>query len=148
MNFRAAATFRPADLVALESRLVPKLVTAVTEACDVVTAEAQTLAPVVSGALRESIHTASVELVGTVVSGSVVADAPHAQFVEFGTGLQGEGTYPGELPQTGVPVTGAWVYDYKDQNWPGRAAQPYMRPALDNSHGAIVDAFRRQGFKA
>lgn len=147
MNFRAQSTFKPVDLVALQARLVPKLVTAVTEACEVVTEEARAMAPVVSGELRGSIHTASVELVGTVVSGSVVADAPHAQFVEFGTGLKGEGTYPGQLPDTGVPITGGWVYDYRDQNWPGHPAQPYMRPALDHSHGAIKEAFAKQGFR-
>lgn len=147
MNFKASATFKPVDLVRLQQKLVPKIVAAVTEGCGAVVEEAQAMAPSESGELHDSIHTASVQLIGTSVSGTVVADAPHAGFVEFGTGLAGEGTYPGDLPEAGVPFTGSWVYDYKGQNWPGHAAQPYMRPALDSARGAIIAAYARQGFK-
>ena len=147
MNFRATSTFKPVDLVSLQANFVPKIVAAVTEGCGAVVNEAQVLCPVESGELLESIHTASVELVGTSVTGSVVASAPYAGFVEFGTGLAGEGTYPYDLPQSGVPFTGSWVYDYKRQNWQGHESQTFMRPGLDAARGAIVAAFAKRGFK-
>lgn len=148
MNFRASSSFRPVDIVTVMNRYVPLLVAAVTEGCEAVSAEAKALCPVDTGELQASIHVASVELVGSVVTGSVVADAPHAQFVEFGTGLRGSGTYPWDLPTSGVPITGSWIYDYKGQNWVGFQARPFLRPALDGAHGAIMDAYTHQGLKA
>ncbi len=148
MNFRASSRFVPLDIVTLMNRYVPRLVAAVTEGCEAVSAEAQALCPVDTGELQASIHVASVELVGTVVTGSVVADAPHAQFIEFGTGLRGSGTYPWPLPESGVPITGSWIYDYKGQGWVGKPASGFMRGALDGSHGAIVDAYSHQGLRA
>ena len=32
--------------------------------------------------------------------------------MEFGIGEKGAGTYPGQLPTKGVPLTGAWMYHY------------------------------------
>ena len=148
MNFKAQSDFRPADLSRLMQSMIPRIAAAVTEGCEAVVTEAQSIVPIDTGELSASIHTASVQLVGSVVSGTVVADAPHAAFVEYGTGLTGEGTYPYDLPAEGVPYTGGWVYDYKDQNWQGHPAQPFMRPAVDNARPAIVDAFAKQGFKA
>ncbi len=135
MNFRASSRFTPLDIVTLMNRYVPRLVAAVTEGCEAVSAEAQALCPVDTGELQASIHVASVELVGTVVTGSVVADAPHAAYVEFGTGIRGSES----------PGAGAGPYS---PTWPGMPAQPYMRPALDSSHGAIVDAYSHQGLRA
>jgi hypothetical protein len=148
VNFRAESTFKPVDLVRLQARIVPKIVAAVTEGCGAVVDEAQAIAPVgETGDFRDSIHTASVEVVGTAVNGRVVNDSDHAGFVEFGTGLRGEGTYPYDLPESGVPITGSWIYDYKKQNWQGHAAQPTLRPALDAARGAIRGAFLKQGFR-
>lgn len=140
MNFRATSTFKPVDLIRIQQLFVPKIVAAVTDGCGAVVTEAQAIAPVLSGEFHDSIHTASVQLVGTVVSGTVTASAPHSEFVEFGTGVRGEGTYPGELPE-------GWVYDHKDQNWQGHAAQPTMRPALDTARPEILAAYAKQGFK-
>ncbi len=125
----------PLDIVTLMNRYVPRLVAAVTEGCEAVTIEAKALCPVDTGELQASIHVASVELVGTVVTGSVVADAPHAAYVEFGTGIRGSES----------PGAGAGPYS---PTWPGMPAQPYLRPALDSSHGAIVDAYSHQGLRA
>ncbi len=138
----------PLDIVTLMNRYVPRLVAAVQEGCEAVTAEAKALCPVDTGELQASIHVASVELVGTVVTGSVVADAPHACFQEFGTGLRGEGTYPWPLPTSGIPYTGAWRYDWRGQGWQGFQSHVFMRPALDGAHGAIVDAYSHQGLRA
>lgn len=33
-------------------------------------------------------------------------------YIEYGTGLVGKGTYEGELPTSGVPITGNWEYYY------------------------------------
>lgn len=135
MNFKASSTFKPVDLVALQRKFVPKLVEAVTEGCAAVVEEAQSIVPVAGGQLRDSIHTASVELVGTKVTGTVVADAPHAAFNEFGTGIRGAAS----------PGAGAGPYS---ESWPGMPATPFMRPALDSSRPAIIEAFRKVGFKA
>ena len=149
MNFRATSEVKFVDLSRVMQATVLALVGAVTEGCEAVVDEAQMIAPVgETGDLVGSIHTASVQLVGSVVQGFVVADSDHAMFVEFGTGLRGEGTYPFPLPQSGVPITGSWVYDYKKQKWVGMPSQPYMRPALDTARPAIVAAFAKRGFKA
>lgn len=92
----------------------------------------------------------------------VVADAvdgmghPYAAFVEFGTGVVGSGTYPGELP-------GAYGYDSGQSPWAhegdgwfywsenmhdyvftmGHAAQPFMLPAMADMRARIAQAARR-----
>jgi hypothetical protein len=147
MNLRASSTFRPVDLSRAMQAIVPALVEAVRDSCNIVTDEAQMLAAFQTGDLISKIHTGGINTRGTAVEGSVVSDSEHAGFVEFGTGLRGMGTYPGELPQTGVPITGSWIYDYKKQNWIGMPAQPYLRPALDNSGTAILGAFAARGFR-
>lgn len=147
MDFRASAKFTPVEASRLQALFVPRIVDAVTEACGAVVEEARTYCPVDSGDLVSNIGIGSVELVGTVVQGTVTATSGHAAFVEYGTGVRGEGTYPGELPEENVPFTGSWVYDYKQQDWQGHQAQPFMRPALDSAQPAIRDAFAKQGFK-
>ena len=134
MNFRAESTFKPVDLSRIMQRIVPALVEAVTDGCTAVVGEAQAIVPVDTGELKDSIHTASVELVGNAVRGNVVADAPHAGFVEFGTG------------QRGAASPGAGPYPYSP-SWPGQMAQPYMRPALDTARPAITAAFAKRGFQ-
>lgn len=56
--------------------------------------------PVYTGDLKSSVR---VEHKGPR-SWAVVSDSDHAAFVEFGTGVVGEGTYKGELPEE-------WGYD-------------------------------------
>lgn len=41
-----------------------------------------------------------------------ISEKPHVAYMEFGIGEKGKGTYPGELPKKGVPLTGAWEYHY------------------------------------
>jgi len=113
----------------------------VEQSAEIVLEEAEALVPVHSGELRESGHT-EIEVQGDVAHGFVVFDAPHAQFLEYGTGLAGDGTYPFELPEEGVPITGSWIYDYKQQDWPGMEARPYARPALDTARPAILEVFQ------
>lgn len=126
--------------------VVPKIVAAMQEGQEAVVSEAQMIAPVRSGDLVSKIGPGPVEIKGTIVSGTVVSESDHAGFVEFGTGLRGRGTYPYELPQSGVPITGSWIYDYKNQQWIGMVAQPYLRPALDSARPEILGAFEKRGF--
>ena len=148
MNFRASSTFTPVDLSRLMQRLVPVMVEAVNEAVGIVVDEARSIAPNDSGDLVSNIGAGTIELTGSVVSGSVVSASAHAGFVEFGTGLRGRGTYPYDLPTENVPITGSWIYDYKNQQWIGMESQPYLRPALDTARPAILQAFASRGFKA
>lgn len=148
MNFKAKSEFRPVDLVRLQAAIIPKVTAAVSDGCAAVVEEAQAICPVGdTGVLHDSIHTASVELRGTSVVGVVVADAPYASFVEYGTGIVGESAPHPPLPTAGVPFTGGWVYDFRNQNWIGMASRAFMRPGLDAARGAILAAFRKRGFR-
>ena len=147
MNFKATSTFTPVAISRAMQSVVPRIVAAVEESQAAVTDEAQMIAPMRSGDLVSKIGPGPVELIGSVVRGTVESTSDHAAFVEFGTGLKGEGTYPYPLPTEGVPITGSWVYDYKKQQWVGMESQPYLRPALDTARPAILDAFAKRGFK-
>lgn len=147
MIFRATSSFRAIDPVTIMNRYLPVIVKAVLQGCVAVAEEAKALCPVDTGELQASIRAKGVDVMGTEVFGSVIADAPHAQFVEFGTGLRGSGTYPWPLPTSGVPITGSWIYDYKGQGWVGRPASGFMRGALDSTHETILDVYVLQGLK-
>lgn len=145
MIVSATAQFKPiADLNRfIDTYVGVRVFVAVGKAQEVVVTEARGNVPVITGELRESIHKIEPRMeTGQRVVGSVVADAAHAAFVEFGTGVRGRGTYPYDLPQSGVPYTGRWIYDYRHINWRGMPARPYMRPALDSGRGAILGAFK------
>ena len=141
MNFSASSETSVNTTVVL-AKIRQAITISVEQSCGVVAAEAQSICPVDTGALRDSIQF-GVEEEATAVVGFVEATAPYAAFVEYGTGLRGAGTYPYELPSEGVPYTGSWVYDYKRQNWQGHAAQPFMRPALDTARPEIRAIFGR-----
>lgn len=55
------------------------------------------------------------------IKGVVSAGTDHAMFQEFGTGLVGRNTYPGDITD--------WVYDYKGQNWQGHKSNHFMYDA-------------------
>jgi hypothetical protein len=145
VNIRAHATFRAGDFARLEARIVPKIMAAVDEGTQAVLDESRTLVPVASGELASS-GGKEVTWAGQKVTGAVSYSAPHSAFLEFGTGIRGMGTYPYQLPQEGVPITGFWQYDYRGQGWIGMPSQAYLRPALDFARDAIMGAFRGQGF--
>lgn len=67
-------------------------------------------APFDTGRLSEALHTES----RGNGAWALVSNAPHAAFVEFGTGVVGEGTYPAELPS-------GWEYNTakraEDEGW-------------------------------
>jgi HK97 gp10 family phage protein len=126
----------------VRSIVVPPLAAAAKEAAQIVLQDAQAIVPVDTGELRSSGR-ADVREENLAVIGTVSFTAEHAGFVEYGTGLRGSGTYPGPLPQTGVPKTGKWIYDYRGRGWVGRPATPFLRPALDNNRDRIKAIFQK-----
>lgn len=133
MNFKANSEFRAADFTRLEEKLVPRIKAAVDAGAGAVKAEALSIVPVDTGALRDSIkHTVDWE--AHKVNGYIEAGMPYAAYVEFGTG------------QRGAASPGAGPYAYSE-TWPGMPAQPYLRPSLDTARPEILGAFREQGFK-
>lgn len=78
--------------------------------------QAKALAPADTGILRNSIK---MNYDSNKKEGRVYTNNDYATYVEFGTGVRGNGTYPdGEKKLT------------YNQNWKGQVAQPYMYPAL------------------
>ena len=85
----------------------------------------QELVAVDTGELKASGHV-EVQQVGKQVFASVVYNSGHSVYVEFGTGLRGAAS-PGAGPGPYNP------------NWPGMAAQPYLRPAFDAHREEATD---------
>ena len=129
MNLRASSTFRAGDFARLEALLVPKLIAGATAGANAVLEISQGLVPVDTGELKASGGT-TVEWVGRKVTGYVTYGAYYAAYVEFGTGRRG------------AESAGAGPYPYKE-SWPGMAAQPYCRPALDIGRGQVLTAFEQ-----
>lgn len=46
----------------------------------------------------------------------IVAQGQEVAYIEFGTGEEGRGTYPGILPSSGIPLTGSWHYYYPSKH--------------------------------
>lgn len=103
-----------------------ELVSAIGKGAQLVRASAVNLCPVDTGALRGSIHTKPVEMRGNEVVGTVYTSKEYATYVEFGTGVRGNGSYPYE---TSVGLSYG--------STAGQVAQPYMTPALRNRKGDI-----------
>ncbi len=145
MNLRASSDFRPGPVAAILEQIIPRAILATRNATRIVEQAAIALVPVDTGELQNSIGS-EVALIGSIVQGSVEARAPHAAFVEFGTGLTGAASPHGDLPTEGVPFTGSWIYDFRGQGWKGMPARPYLRPALDFNGPQIMGAFAAEGF--
>lgn len=78
--------------------------------------QAKGLAPVDTGTLRNSIK---MNYDSNKKEGKVYTNNEYATYVEFGTGIRGNGSYPDSNKNL--------TYN---QNWKGQVAQPYMYPAL------------------
>lgn len=86
----------------------------------------------------------------------VISYSPYAWFVEFGTGVVGEGTYPGDLPE-------GWHYDERRSPWAhdpddpaawfyttangrfstrGQSANAYMLTASEEMRQKVLDIAR------
>jgi HK97 gp10 family phage protein len=130
MRLYAKATYTPRTTSGqfMEAVITPGARASVQAACQTIQQRAQALAPVDTGALRESIAV-SIDDTGKTVVGTVGPNVDYAAYVEFGTGKAGASS----------PGAGAGPYN---PNWPGMPAQPYMRPAFDETKPEILDLFR------
>jgi len=107
-------------------------------------AHAKSNAPVDKGDLAGSIHP-KVVIEGKTIIGKVYTNKTYAPFVEFGTGIKGNGTYPNKdiaLTYRSTP----WVYTPNDGEdfyyTEGQVAQPYMYPAIKRNEKKIKDMFK------
>ena len=112
---------------------------------------------------KNSINSVSVsyEINGDTVS--IIANGDSVAFLEYGTGDKAKGTYKGNLPQSGVPITGNWEYyydsEYKDtvngvKGWwlnvgvfvTGNEAGNYMwnvrNYMVENARAIILNAYK------
>ena len=123
---------------------------AVNKATQLVHGQAKALCPADTGQLRESIHM-QVKDTGKAIEGRVYTNVEYASYVEFGTGVKGNGTYPYKVEGLSL--------EYKDKGWAyydedkgeyiytkGQVAQPYMYPALKRNEKTIKQILK-QGVK-
>ncbi len=131
MRLYAKAVYRPrmSSGQFMDTVITPGAIASVRAACETIQQRAQQLCPVDTGALRESITVEIQE--GRTVVGTVGPHVDYAAYVEFGTGVAGAAS----------PGAGAGPYN---PNWPGMPAQPYMRPAFDETKPEILELFRSQ----
>ena len=96
----------------------------VREAAEQAAAHARSICPVGDGSdgghLRDCIR-AETASEGDCAVGRVVAENPHAAYVELGTGRRGGGS----------------------SDWPGMAARPYLRPSVEVGRAALIAAAGR-----
>lgn len=133
MNIRASASFRAGDASRFLNALIPRVVAGVTDGCNAVLDVSRQYVPVDTGELVSS-GGVEVELLGQKVQGAVSYTSGHAAYNEFGTGRRGEASGHGG---PGIEY---------NPDWPGMPGHPYLRPAIDVSHEAILDALEAQGF--
>ena len=118
-----------------------ELKTAVNKATQLVHGQAKALAPVDNGGLAGSIHM-QVKDTGKELQGRVYTNLEYAPFVEFGTGVNGNGTYPYQVEGFNLEYKNkGWAYYDEDKGeWiytRGQVAQPYMYPALKENEKTI-----------
>ena len=127
-----------------------ELKTAVNKATKMVHGQAKDLAPVDKGGLAGSIRM-QVKDTGKEIQGRVYTNCEYSAYVEFGTGVKGDGTYPYKIKGLNLKYTNkGWAYYDEDKGeWiytKGQKAQPYMYPAL-NMHKNTIKAILKQGVK-
>ena len=125
---------------------------AVNEATKLVHGQAKELAPVDSGDLAGSIHM-QVKDTGKEMQGRVYTNLEYAAYVEFGTGIKGNGTYPYKVEGLSLKYKDkGWAYFDEDKGeWiytKGQEAQPYMYPALANNKKTIKKMLKNAVSKA
>lgn len=127
-----------------------ELTEAVKEATKLVHGQAKDLAPVDKGGLAGSIHM-QVKNIGEETQGRVYTNCEYSAYVEFGTGVTGNGTYPYQIKGLNLKYTNkGWAYYDEDKDeWiytKGQEAQPYMYPAL-NLHKKTINRILKNGVK-
>ena len=118
-----------------------ELRSAMNKATQLVHGQAGALAPADTGLLRESIHM-QVKDTGAELQGRVYTNCEYAVYVEMGTGIKGNGTYPYKIEGfTPEYKNKGWAYYDEDKGeWiytKGQKAQPYMYPALKQNEKTI-----------
>lgn len=103
-----------------------------TEAVTLVHGQAKALSPVDTGNLAGSIRM-EVKKKDKELEGRVYTNVQYAPYVEFGTGIKGNGSYPYDIK--GLKLT-------YHESWGGMPAQPYMYPALKENEKYIKDLFK------
>ena len=107
-------------------------------------AQAKALAPVDTGNLAGSIHP-KVITKGRTIIGKVYTNLSYAPFVEFGTGIKGDGTYPNKKLVLTYRAT-PWVYTPDDgetfYHTEGQVAQPFMYPSIKRNEKKIKAMFK------
>lgn len=120
-----------------------------------------------TGELRGSIGTV-IEEDGSVIRGIISASAPHAVYVEFGTGPRGFASHSGISPDVAVSYTMEpwWIHEGEGENEIGREeaeaygffyidtpsgrfylcsgqpAKPFLYPALKDNEEAVLRVMR------
>lgn len=92
--------------------------------------QAKGLAPVDTGTLRNSIK---MNYDSNKKEGKVYTNNEYATYVEFGTGIRGNGSYPDSNKNL--------TYN---QNWKGQVAQPYMYPALQHGKSLVTETLKQE----
>lgn len=105
---------------------------AMTKATTLVHGQAKDLAPVDKGNLAGSIRM-EINKRKTELEGRVYTNLEYAPYVEFGTGVRGNGSYPYDIE--GLTLT-------YHESWAGMQAQPYMYPSLKNNERTINNFFK------
>lgn len=136
----ATITINDAAIKGLLARVGQGMFDGVSKASELIRDEAKALAPVDTGALRESItsdvqrgirsitgnRSGAMSDTAFAVSGTVAPHVMYAAYVEFGTGQRGQAS------------AGAGDGPY-NPNWKGQPAQPYMRSSFDANANRAVD---------
>ena len=92
--------------------------------------QAKALAPADTGTLRNSIK---MNYDSNKKEGRVYTNNEYATYVEFGTGIRGNGSYPDSNKNL--------TYN---QNWKGQVAQPYMYPALQHGKSLVTETLKQE----
>ncbi len=127
----ATSTFRGDSGRFIAGKITPAVRAGVEAFGQLVLDEAKAIVPVDTGELRDS-GVLSVEESEKRVVATVAFTAGHAAFVEYGTGRRGSES------------SGAMAGIQYSLNWPGMAAQPFLRPAIDIARDAGRELFNSQ----
>ena len=125
VNFRASATFAGLNQSVAAATIRQATRLSSEQGAYIVFDVSQSLVHVDTGELKASGH---VEVVSDT-SAAVIYDSDHAMYNEYGTGIRGAAS----------PGAGPGPYD---PNWPGMAAIPFLRPALDSTRPEVLEVFR------
>lgn len=142
----APVAIRFLGLARLSARLAKRsqatndlLIDAVNKGSALVSGSAKNIVAVDEGTLRASIHPIPAEQDGNTVTGGAATPLEYGPYVEFGTGVKGNGSYPYEPKDISL--------SYGDR--PGQVAQPFMYPALnenkDNINRIVAQAVVKGG---